>query len=47
MNNNDYTMQALKEAIAILSQSPFWSRYSLLVKRTMARELAQILYTTK
>jgi hypothetical protein len=39
-----YTMNDLRDAVRILMESPFWPRYSVDVKRAMARELAMLLY---
>jgi hypothetical protein len=40
----NYTLQDLQDAVKILCLSPFWERYTVEVKRIMARELANLLH---
>ena len=40
----NYTLADLQEAIKILRLSPFWDRYTVEIKRSMARELANLLH---
>jgi hypothetical protein len=40
----NYTLQDLQDAVKILCLSPFWSRCTVETKRTMARELANLLH---
>ena len=40
----NYTLKDLQDAVKILCLSPFWERYTVEVKRIMARELANLLH---
>ncbi len=40
----NYTLQDLQDAVRILCLSPFWARYTVEIKRGMARELANLLH---
>jgi len=40
----NYTLQDLRDAVKILCLSPFWDRYTVEIKRGMARELANLLH---
>lgn len=40
----NYTLQDLQDAVKILCLSPFWEWYTVDTKRTMVRELANLLH---
>ena len=40
----NYTLADLQAAVKILCLSPFWARYTVEIKRGMARELANLLH---
>ena len=40
----NYTLQDLQDAVKILCISPLWERYTVEIKRSMARELANLLH---
>ena len=40
----NYTLADLQDAVKILCLSPFWARYTVAIKMSMSRELANLLH---